>query len=198
VTLFQTLTLTLALTLTLTLTIRLGFSRGTLAESSYVGSEESLGPEETSRTLFLSEARLVTLAQGFTLSGSLYMRASGRSSVTASGRSSITASGRYRKVDAVIEGTVLCCTDCKGGPPFTLRLNDVAELLVNRAKLEFTLVDTTLERSSRSNGHDFRVSMGADFDRWVSGLEQWLALLTAAREAAAEERVAGRMQRIRR
>ena len=95
--------------------MRLGFSRGTLAESSYVGSEESLGPEETSRTLFLSEARLVTLAQGFTLSGSLYMRASGRSSVTASGRSSITASGRYRKVDAVIEGTVLCCADCKVG-----------------------------------------------------------------------------------
>ena len=58
--------------------MRLGFSRGTLAESSYVGSEESLGPEETSRTLFLSEARLVTLAQGFTLSGSLYMRASGK------------------------------------------------------------------------------------------------------------------------
>ena len=189
-TLSQTLTLTLTLILTLTLTIRLGFSSGTLAESSYVGSEESLGPEETSRALFLSEARLVTLAEGFTLSGSLYMRASGRSS--------ITASGRYRKVDAVIEGTVLCCTDCKGGPPFTLRLNDVAELLVNRAKLEFTLVDTTLERSSRSNGHDFRVSMGADFDRWVSGLEQWLALLSTAREAAAEERVAGRMQRIRR
>ena len=177
-------TLTLTLTLSLTLTIRLGFSRETLAESSFVGSEESLGPEETSRTLFLSEARLATLAQGFQLSGSLYKRA--------------PVSGRYRKVDAVIEGTVLCCTDCKGGPPFTLRLNDVAELLVNRAKLEFTLVDTTLERSSRSNGHDFRVSMGADFDRWVSGLEQWLALLSAAREAAAEERVAGRMQRIRR
>ena len=49
-TLFQTLTLTLALTLTLTLTIRLGFSRGTLAESSYVGSEESLGPEDTGCT----------------------------------------------------------------------------------------------------------------------------------------------------
>merc|ERR1719506_468690 len=103
---------------------------------------QELGPEETSRTLFLLQARLATLAQGFTLSGSLYMRAPG--------------AGRYRKVDAVIEGTVLCCTDCKGGPSFVLRVNDVAELVINRAQLKFTLFDKKVERSK---AHDFRVSM---------------------------------------
>jgi hypothetical protein len=144
-------------------------------------SSEDLGPKETSRTLFLSEARLARLAQGFTLSGALYMRA--------------PTSGRYKKVDAAIEGTVLCCTLRKGGPSFVLRVNDVAELVVNRAQLKFTLFD---KKVGRSKAHDFRVSMRADFERWVSGLEQWLALLSAAREAEAEERVAGRMQRIRR
>ena len=41
------------------------------------------------------------------------------------------ASGRYTKVDAAIEGTVLCCTLRKGGPSFVLRANDVAELVVS-------------------------------------------------------------------
>jgi hypothetical protein len=152
---------------------------GVQGESSYLSSIQELGPEEKSRTLFLSEARLATLAQGFTLSGELHKR----------------ASGRYRKVDAVIDGTVLCCTDCKGGPFFVLRLNDVAELVINRAKRKFTLFDKKVERSK---AHHFRVSTGPDFERWVSGLEQWLALLSAAREAETEERAAGRMQRIRR
>ena len=97
------------------------------------GESSCLGPEETSRKLFLSEARLATLAQGFTLSGELHKRA--------------PASSRYTKVDAAIEGTVLCCTFRRGGPSFVLRVNDVAKLVVNRAQLKFTLFDKKVERS---------------------------------------------------
>ena len=154
---------------------------GSSSDSIRLGLRRELGLEETSRSIFREESRLVSYAQGFTLSGSLYKRHPG--------------SGKYRKVDAVIEGTVLCCIDCKGGPSFMLRVNDVADLVVNRAQLKFTLFDKKVDRST---AHDFRASIKADFERWVSGLEQWLDLLAAARKAEAEERVAGRMQRIRR
>ena len=46
----------------------------------------------------------------------------------------------YKKVDAVIEGTMLCCVDYKGGPSFVLRVSDIEELVVNRSQLKFALL----------------------------------------------------------
>ena len=77
------------------------------------------------------------------LSGCLYKRA--------------PTSGLYKKVDAVVEGTILCCTDYKGGPSFVLRVSNIEELVVNRAQLKFALV-TKKNGAEKGRAYDFRVS----------------------------------------
>jgi len=83
-------------------------------------------------------------------------------------------SGFYKKVKVTIEGDTLRYADFKSDKSSVLHGSNVERLeVVNRAQLEFVL-KTKMSGPERGRSYSFRVSTGAQFAHWTSGLQQWL------------------------
>ena len=148
---------------------------------------------------------------GVQLAGTLYTRSTGMSK---SRRPSCDAMNLFRKVEAVVDGATLRCTNAKGGPSLVLRGSDVERLeVVSSTTLDFALL-TRKDGTERGRTYGFRASTcakhiyysscaclclcvracvctiyngsprRADFERWVSGLERWLDSLPVVAEAS--------------
>merc|ERR1712085_244153 len=75
-------------------------------------------------------------------------------------------SGFYKKIRVTIEGDMLRYADFKSDKSSVLHGSNVEQL-------EFVL-KTKMSGPERGRSYSFRVSTGAQFAHWTSGLQQWL------------------------